>query len=125
MRLKTSKHFRPTSPYKNAKGVNAMSETEPYSPITTAQLEELDRLGSAIYERLKPLLEPEYNRKSVAIHVDSEDYVVERNSSSAMRAMLKIHPADGRLYIRKIGDEPECRLIARMQGGNMRVAEQK
>ncbi len=100
-----------------------MSEEEPYPLITRVQLEELDQLGAAIYEKLKSLLEPEFDRKFVTIHVDTEDYAVGKNSSTATRSILERHPVDGRLYCRKIGNEPEYGLAARIMASDMRMAE--
>ena len=80
-------------------------------------VDELGERGSAIYEnRLKALLEPARNNQFVAIHVDSGDYEVARTSGSAMRAIRKKHPREGRLFIRKIGTEPEYQLASRICG---------
>jgi hypothetical protein len=92
---------------------------------TTPSLrEELIRRGKAIYEtRLKALVEPQYNNQYIAIHVDSEDYTVAKSTGAATRSLLKTHPADGRIYLRKIGDEPDYSLAARILAGEM-MAEQ-
>jgi hypothetical protein len=61
--------------------------------IQDSQLSELSKRGLAIYEeKLKTILEPEYNGQVVAIHVDSGDYVVAKNSPDAMRAMHSRYP---------------------------------
>ena len=86
--------------------------------------EELSRRGKAIYEtRLKALVEPQCNNQYIAIHVDSGDYVVAKSTGAATRALLKTHPLDGRIYLRKIGDEPDYSLAVRILAGKM-MAEQ-
>jgi hypothetical protein len=90
-----------------------------------AALEELSRMGSAIYDdRLRAILEPDCNGKFVAIHVDSGDYTVGRSSGETMRAMHKLH-ADSRLLVMKIGPEPEYGLAARILAAEMMEGRQK
>lgn len=92
----------------------------------SANSDDLTQRGLAIYEQtLKSLLEPAQNGRFVAIHVDSQDYEVARTSADAMRAMLKRHPIDGKLVIRKIGDEPEYGLAARILAGEMQGERRK
>lgn len=93
--------------------------------VSDEVMDELGQRGSAIYEKLKPILEPAFDKKFVAIHVDTEDYEVGRSSGDAWRAMLKRRPVDGRLFIRKIGSEPEYGLAARMLAGQMRERSPK
>lgn len=108
-----------------------MSETTPptisttFPFVTQEYLEEVGRLGDAIYEELKPQLEPAYNNQFITIHVDNGDYAIGKNSSIATRALLERHPVDGRLFTRKIGDELEYGLIARILASDMRKAQQK
>ena len=102
-----------------------MSETQRFPFVTDAEFDEISRLGDAIYEKLKPQLEPEHDRKFVTIHVDTEDYAIGKNSGIATRAMLERHPADGRLYSRKIGNELEYGLIARILASDMMKAAQQ
>jgi hypothetical protein len=90
-----------------------MPAPDPTPLVSDAVLDELSALGSAIYERLKTRLEPEHNERFVAIHIDTEEYVIARSSGDAMRAMLAQRPADGRLFVRRIGSEPEYGLAAR------------
>lgn len=88
--------------------------------IAASNSDNLAECGLAIYQQtLKTLLEPTQNGRFVAIHVDSADYEVARTSADAMRAILKYHPLDGRLVIRKIGDEPEYSLTTRLLLGEM------
>lgn len=90
------------------------------------ELTDLSRLGLAIYDqKLKSLLEPEYDNQFVAIHVDSGDYEVGRSSGAATQAILKRHPIDGRLVVRKIGSEPEYGLAARILAGEMMAGRRK
>ncbi len=57
--------------------------------------------------------------------MDTGEYAVARSSGEAMRAMRRRHPADGRLYVRKIGSEPEWGLAARILTSDMIAAQQK
>ena len=94
-----------------------MNDTTFYPSLSNELADELGEKGMAIYEHhLKAVLEPAYNRQFVAIHLDSGDYEVAGTSGNAMRAIRKKHPRDGRLFIRKIGDEPEYQLSARILG---------
>jgi len=95
----------------------AMSE-----PVMTVMSEEAEaserskvaRRGRALYEaQLKAVLEPEYNNRLVAIHPDSGEYVVADPTGNAMRAIRKSRP-QGRLYLTKIGPEPEYGPAARI-----------
>ena len=97
----------------------------PYALVTQEYLEEVGKLGDAIYEKLKPLLEPEHDCKFVTIHVDTEDYAIGKNTSAANRAILERHSIDGRLYTRKIGNEPEYGLSARILASKMKEAQPK
>ena len=81
--------------------------------------EDTSRRGRAIYQnKLKAQLEPKYNNQFIAIHPDSEDYIVANSTGNAMRAMRKIHPV-GRLLLMKIGPEPEYGLAARILASDM------
>ena len=63
----------------------------------------IDARGQAIYdERLKSVLEPAHNGQSVAIHLDTGDYVVDRNWSRAIRKLREKHK-DGFVYSLFIG----------------------
>jgi len=89
-------------------------------------LTQLSRRGLAIYEeKLKASLEPDQNGRFVAIRVQTGDYAVGRSSSDATRQILKVHPPDGQLVIRKIGPEPEYGLAARYLAGEMLAAQRK
>ena len=89
-------------------------------------LSELSRHGLAFYdEKLKPLLEPDQNGQFVAIHVPSGDHAVGPTSAHATRQLLKAHPPDGQLVIRKIGPEPEYGLAARYLAGEMLASQRK
>ncbi len=91
--------------------------------MATETLSDLSKRGLAIYEeKLKPVLEPQYNNHYVAIHVPTEDYAVGRYSGDAMREILTRHEVDGQFVIRRIGPEPEYGLIARYLAGQMMAA---
>jgi hypothetical protein len=88
-------------------------------------IDELSKQGSSIYDaRLKAELEPAQNGRFVAIHVDTGDYVVARWSGDAMRAMHNLHP-NSRLFVRKIGDEPEYSLASRILMSEMMAGQAK
>ena len=72
--------------------ISEVSEEEPYLHITKAAFDELDRLGEAIYEKLRPELERKHDRQFVTIHVDTEDYAIGKNSSTATRAIFAASP---------------------------------
>ncbi len=82
--------------------------------VSDATLEELSARGLAIYDTLRARLEPEHDREFIAIHVDSGDYEVARSTVEAVRALRQRRPADGRMFARKIGLEPEYGLAARI-----------
>ena len=100
-----------------------MSAATPKSPIfwTEEEQDGLSNRGLAIYEKLKPILEPRYDRKFIAIHVETEDYEVADSTGDAMRSIRKRHP-EGFLLMMKIGNEPEWGLAARLFGGQMMAA---
>ena len=85
---------------------------------TEEEMAELSTRGQAVYETKKALLEPEFNNQYVAIHVDTGDYVVAKSSASATRTLHQRHPP-GRACTRKIGNEPEYGLVARLIVGEM------
>jgi hypothetical protein len=81
-------------------------------------LAELSDRGMAIYnERLKAKLEPEFNGKVVAVHLDTGAYTVARNSSFARRALREKYP-DGVIMTLDIGPVPmDDPLSVRMRQG--------
>ena len=91
---------------------------------TEEERAEISARGQAIYDARKALLESEFNNQHVAIHVDTGDYAVAKSSAAATRALHRRHPA-GRAYTRKIGDEPEYGLAARLLVGEMMAGRSK
>lgn len=90
--------------------------------ISHSDLEEVRTLGNAIYtEQLQAKLEPKYNNQYVALHVDSGDYSVAKSTGVATRDLLKRHAVDGRIYLRRIGNEPEYALASRILSGEMQA----
>lgn len=87
--------------------------------MSDALLDELSERGQAIYMAKRDQLEAAAPRHFVAIHVDTEEYAVARTSAAAMRAMRQRHPADGRLFMRRIGEEPQYGLAARVLQSDM------
>ncbi len=94
--------------------------------VSDAMLTELSDRGQAIYAaKLQQTLEAEALNRFVAIHVDTEEYAVARTSAAAMRAMRQRFPADGRLFIRRIGSEPQYGLASRIIQSDMIEGRQK
>lgn len=103
-----------------------MSETPQEPLVSEAALQDLAGRGQAIYGgQLRTRLEPEYDGRFVAIHVDSGDYAVAHSSAQATRDLQKRRPLDGRLYVRRIGPGPEWGLAARLLVGEMMEAARK
>jgi len=100
-----------------------MSEpTMPAKDEEAAARGDAARRGRALYEaKMKALLEPELNNRFVAIHPDSGEYAVADSTGNAMRAIRKSRP-QGRLYLTKIGPEPEYGLTARILMADMMAA---
>ena len=71
---------------------------------------EADMLSSAAWtlydEKLKAILEPAHNGQVVAIHPESGDYEVGRNSPQAWKALEKRQP-EGLIAVLDIGVAPE------------------
>lgn len=88
--------------------------------IKTPPQDELERLsaqGRAIYdEKLKTILEPHYNGQIVAIHPDSGDYEVARNSPHARKALRTRRP-EGSIITTNIGPARMDSLTLRMIAG--------
>lgn len=91
-----------------------MANLQASSPVSEQHLHELDERGQAVYEKLKPKLEPEFNDQYVVIHVDTEDYAVAPVFTVANRAMMTRRPVDGRLFGRRIGPNPDDDFVARL-----------
>jgi hypothetical protein len=100
---------------------------EKMSPtVSPESVDEVVQLGDEIYRsKVQSLVEPQYDGQYVGIHVDSGDYEVAKTTGNIMRAMLKRHSADGRIYLRKIGNEPEYALAARILAGRMMAGQMK
>jgi|SRR5690242_3598358 hypothetical protein len=90
-----------------------------------AAINEVGALGMELYNRLKPEIEAKHDRQYIAIHVDSGDYHIAKNRIDASRAMRSLHPPDGRIFVRKIGDEPDYAMAARILAGEMAARGQK
>jgi hypothetical protein len=116
---------------KGASSPDAVSGRQPVPPVATALMErpggvsvgagrdDVVERGLAIYNsRLRQILEPGQAGKSVAIHIDSGDYLVEDYSGAAMRAMRKIHPT-GQLLLHTIGVTSDAGIESRMSGSRV------
>ena len=93
------------------------SVSQPAGGGPSLEMDEATRRALALYEsRFKSALQPQHNGEFVAIHPDSEDYVVAPTSGDAMRAMYRRHP-EGRVLLHLIGPAPaDSGLAARMLG---------
>jgi hypothetical protein len=87
--------------------------------VGQAVLDDLHEKGMAVYERLKQSLESKHWNRFVAIHVDSGDFAVGSTAGEASRNLRVARSPDGRMFIRKIGDEPEYELAARILAGDL------
>ncbi len=100
----------------------------PYAGVLVPDsvLSELSERGQAIYVgKLQKTLEADALNQFVAIHVDTEEYAVARTSAAAMRAMRQRFASDGRLFIRRIGSEPQYGLASRIIQSDMIEGKQK
>lgn len=88
--------------------------------VDMPEMDEATRRGLALYEtRLKAILEPKYNGQVVAIHPDTEDYLVAQTSGEAMRAMHRRQP-EGQVLLHVIGPvSADSGLAARVLGTRM------
>lgn len=87
--------------------------------FTEEELEELSRLGQAIYERLRPEIERDHDGEYIAIHVDSGEFAIGRTATQASRTLRTKREPDGRMHVQKIGNEPDYALAARWWAGQM------
>ena len=94
--------------------------------ISQQSLDDISERGAAIYAaQLKAAMEPQRNNQYIAIHIDSGDYAAAKTTAAATRELLRRHPADGRIYLRKIGDEPEYELAGRILSGERQAGQTK
>jgi len=95
--------------------------------VSDDYLEQLSQIAELLYQRsLKAVLEPEHTNEYVAIHVDSGDYCASPDYWAAKRTMLERHAVDGKLVIRRIGDEPEIDSLGyRCSGIDAKLPTQK
>lgn len=96
--------------------------------LTIPSEEEMDRLsakGSAIYDQtLKAILEPQYNGQEVAIHLETGDYAVAKNSPDARRA-LRVRRPEGLIMTTNIGPAKMDGMTLRMLGSQLLSGENK
>jgi len=84
--------------------------------ITKEETSRLCAIGRTIYEtQLKAVLEPEYNGKVVAIHIDTGDYEVAGNSPTASKAIRARHPS-GLTMVTTVGPAKMDGMPLRMMG---------
>ena len=89
------------------------------------ELEHLANKGQSIYdERIKPLVEPDYNGQFVAIHLDTGDYEVAQNSPTARFALRKRH-SDGLIMTTDVGPAKIDSLTVRMLASQLLSRENK
>src|SRR5438552_3156574 len=91
----------------------------PPTLTTEEEIERLSDLGAAIYqERLKALLEPTHNGEWVAIHADTGDYALGKNSPRAVDALREQQPT-GLVVTMLVGPESEDPTLYRMLASQM------
>jgi hypothetical protein len=74
-----------------------------YEVITNVDMRRLGEEGERIYyENLKPILEPQYKGKIVAIEVDSGDYFIGDSVIKALQKAREVYP-DKLFHFMKIG----------------------
>lgn len=89
------------------------------------EMEQLSAKGRAIYDQtLKAVLEPQYNGQVVAIHLDSGDYEVAKNSPTASRALRARHPV-GLMMVTDVGPARIDSLTLRMLGNQLLSGDSK
>ena len=77
---------------------------------TRRPLDELGRLGDAIYDqRIRPNLRPEDKGKFVAVDVDSGEYEMDEDDYTAVMRLLERMPAADSWLIR-VGYPTTCRI---------------
>ncbi len=75
---------------------------------------EVGERGSQWFHQLEPVLTRDFSAHDfVAIEVLSGEYAVARSTGEAMRTLHRRFPA-GQLFLRRIGDETEAALAARL-----------
>src|SRR5689334_6593294 len=89
--------------------------------LTQEEHDEIRLLGDPLFERLRVLVGPGHERDYIAIHIDTGEYAVAPSSFEATTAVLAGRKPDGRLYIRRISDEPNYSLAARILAGEMAI----
>lgn len=95
------------------------------NPLSDDEMEHLHAQALALYEdKLKAILEPEFLGQVVAIHPESGEYAVARNSPNAMRAMRARH-IDGFLLLLDIGPVAGDDTLTLRMLANERLAGQK
>lgn len=91
------------------------SEAATVNLLDNAILDAISQKGQEWYVSLKPELEPYHNGKTVAIHLDTGDYVVGDNSPDAMRLLRIRHPT-GLMTSLPIGPDQMDQLAYRLLG---------
>lgn len=92
-----------------------MVTSQTFPLVSEATLEELSERGQAIYDALRAQLEPEHDGEYIVIHTETGDYAVGPTFSRTNRTMLARHGADGKLFGRRIGQQPdEDSLVGRL-----------
>ena len=87
--------------------------------MSEEELHCLAERGSRIYdERLKAILEPGRNGEWVAIHTDTGDYALGKNSPTALRALRSKQP-EGLVVTMPVGPDREDPTLYRMLASQM------
>lgn len=93
--------------------------------LTAEEVKTLSRLGRAVYERLRPAVEPGNEGKYIALHVDTEEYAIGSTATEARRLLRARREPNGRMHTQKIGDEPDYSLASVMLTGQVASGSRK
>jgi hypothetical protein len=92
---------------------------------TPEELEEIGQKGDVLFDRLREKVWNGNEGKFIAIHVDTGEFAIGRDSREASLAVRAGRPADGRLYVRRLSDEPDYSLASRILAGEMAMSARK
>lgn len=88
-------------------------------------LEEIGQKGDVLFEKLRDRVWEGNEGKFIAIHVDTGDYAIGKDTREASLAVRAGCPPDGRLYVRRLSDEPDYSFAARILAGEMAASARK
>jgi hypothetical protein len=88
-------------------------------------LSQVSQRGLDLYrDRLKGVVEPEHNGRTIAIHPDSGDYAIAANSPDARR-VLRVRQPNGPIVTMLVGPNQLDQLARRMLGAQFVAGQPK